>query len=307
MMWIDKIRGKTKKKLVTHHGHFHADDIFACATLSLMLDKKLEKYEIIRTRDEDIVAKGDFVFDVGGIYDEQNNRFDHHQPGGAGKRSNDIDYSSFGLIWKKFGKELCANEKVVEIIDKKLVSPIDAGDNGIDLVENKNEVSPYFLQNFFSSMDATWQEENFNKNEAFMKCVEIAKTILSREIIQAEAFAFAEEKIISLYNKTEDKRIIVLDNNYPFEYVLHNFPEPFFVIFPKKDDNSWGLRVIRDDLQSFKNRKDLPEAWGGLRDEALQKITGVSDAIFCHRKLFMAVAKSKEGAIKLAQIAVESQ
>jgi len=54
------------------------------------------------------------------------------------------------------------------------------------------------------------------------------------------------------------------------------------------------------------NRKNFPKLWAGLRDEELQNVTGVPDAIFCHRGLFLAIAKSKEGAIKLAQIAVES-
>ncbi len=43
---------------------------------------------------------------------------------------------------------------------------------------------------------------------------------------------------------------------------------------------------------------------GGLRDEELQKITGVEDAVFCHKGLFLAVSKSKEGAVKLAELAL---
>ena len=39
-------------------------------------------------------------------------------------------------------------------------------------------------------------------------------------------------------------------------------------------------------------------------DETLQKVTGVEDAVFCHKGLFLAVAKSKEGAIKLAELAL---
>ena len=107
------------KKLITHNGSFHADDIFACATLSLMLEKAGEKFEVIRTRDEEIIKTGDYVFDVGGIYDENLNRFDHHQIGGAGKRQGGIEYSSFGLVWKKFGEEICGSKEVALTIDKK--------------------------------------------------------------------------------------------------------------------------------------------------------------------------------------------
>ena len=72
------------KKLVTHNGSFHSDDIFAAATLIIYLEKRGEKYEIIRTRDQEIIKTGDYVFDVGGVYDEATNRFDHHQKGGGG-------------------------------------------------------------------------------------------------------------------------------------------------------------------------------------------------------------------------------
>jgi uncharacterized UPF0160 family protein len=295
------------KKLITHNGSFHTDDIFACATLCLILEKKGEEFKIIRTRDDEIIKIGDYVFDVGGIYDANNNLFDHHQIGGAGKRNNSIEYSSFGLVWKKFGIELCGSQKVVDMVDERLVAPVDAGDNGFDLVENKYEISPYFIQHAFNAMRPTWREENLTDDEMFLKCVSMAKEILAREIIQAQDMFFAEEMVISIYKNTEDKKIIILDKNYPYEYTLHNFSEPLFVIYPRKADNLWGIKAIKDDPKTFINRKNFPKTWAGLRDEELQNVSGVSDAIFCHRGLWLAVAKTKEGAIKLAQIAVESK
>lgn len=297
---------KTNKKLITHNGSFHADDIFACATLCMMLEKNEESFEIIRTRDEEIIKTGDFVFDVGGVYDEKQNLFDHHQAGGAGQRPNGIEYAACGLVWKKFGKELAGSEKAATILDERLFAPIDAGDNGFSLVENKHKISPYFLQHAFYAMRPTWREENVTDDQMFLKCVEIAKVILSREIIQVQDILFAEEKVLAIYHETTDKRVIVLDKNYPSEYILHDFPELLFVVYPRTTDNLWAARAVRKNLNNFENRKNFPQKWGGLRDEELQKISGVADAVFCHRGLFLAVAKSKEGAIKLAQIAVES-
>jgi len=292
------------KKLITHNGTFHADDIFACATLSLMLEKEGADFEVIRTRDEEVIKTGDYVFDVGEAYDADKNKFDHHQPGGAGKRENGIEYSSIGLVWKKFGIELCENQKVVDFVDKKLIMPIDAGDNGINLFTNTTEVTPYLLQQIFFAIQPTWKEET-DEDKAFMQSVEIAKVILSREIIQAQDAIFAEETIISVYNNAEDKRIIVFDKHYPFENILPDFPEPIFAIYQRKADNSWGIRTVAKIKGAFDNRKDFPKAWAGLRDAELQKITGVSDAVFCHRALFLVVAKSKEGAIALAKLALQ--
>lgn len=294
------------KKLITHNGSFHSDDIFAAATLELYLEKMGETFEIIRTRDPEIIKNGDYVFDVGTVYDPDINRFDHHQKGGAGARKNGIEYSSIGLVWTKFGEELSGSKEAAEMVDQKLIAPLDAHDNGLDLVENKFTISPYFIQHFFLSMRPTWREDNLTKDKMFLECVEIAKVILSREIVQAKDALLAQNLVISAYKNSTDKRIIILDDKYPFQYTLHDFSEPLFVIFPRKTTGDWGIEAVRDNPKTFKNRKDFPESWAGLSDEELQKISNIPDAIFCHRGLFMAVAKSKEGAIKLAQIAVES-
>jgi uncharacterized UPF0160 family protein len=294
---------KKVKKLVTHSGSFHTDDIFATVVLSLVLEKQNQEFEIIRTRDPEIIKSADYVYDVGGIYDEASNRFDHHQVGGAGKNEYNIEYSSFGLVWKKFGEELCGSKRAADIINKKLVSPVDAHDNGMDLVTNKYNVSPYQIQYFFFSMVPTWKEENLNTDEMFLESVKIARTILLREIAQAGDQIIATDAMETIYNNTQVKQILIFDKNYPSAEVLHQFLETLFIVYPRTD-GSWGVKAVRENVTSFKNKKSLPSSWAGLRDEELQKVTGVSDAIFCHRALFLAGAKSKEGAIKLAELAL---
>ena len=86
---------------------------------SIHFKKNNIKYSLERTRDEERITKADYVFDVGGIYDPSINRFDHHQPGGAGKRENDIPYAAFGLVWKTYGPILCENNE--EIINDLII------------------------------------------------------------------------------------------------------------------------------------------------------------------------------------------
>lgn len=300
-----------KKKLVTHDGSFHTDDVFAAAALTLYFEKKGLQYDIIRSRDEELIKKADCVFDVGGVYNSEKNRFDHHQPGGAGKRegSPGIEYASFGLVWKKFGAELCgdpSDKKTADLIDRRLAAPIDAFDNGMDLSENKYDVSPYLVQHIIGAMHPTWREEDISEDEMFLKSLLIAKETLSREIIQMQDALRAEKEVTKIYENSQDKKIIILDKNYPTEHILNNFPEPLFVVYPRKLNNWWSAKTVRTDPKVFRNRKDFPALWGGIRDEELQKLTGVADAVICHRALYMCIAKTKEGAIKLAQIAVKS-
>ena len=88
------------KTVVTHSGNFHGDDVFAVAAFQLLLG--VDEVQVIRTRDDATIEKGDYVVDVGGVYDHEQNRYDHHQPG-APVRENGIPYAAFGLMWKHYG------------------------------------------------------------------------------------------------------------------------------------------------------------------------------------------------------------
>ena len=62
-------------RIATHNGSFHADDVFGVAVLMLLHPGA----ELVRTRDEQVVAAADFAVDVGGEWDPARGRFDHHQ------------------------------------------------------------------------------------------------------------------------------------------------------------------------------------------------------------------------------------
>lgn len=294
----------TKKVIVVHDGSFHADDVCAVAALSLVIDGPIE---IVRTRDEEKIAQADFVADVGGRNDPAKNRFDHHQIGGAGKRENGIPYAAFGLVWKKFGEQLCGGASVAETVDRELVQPLDAADNGVNVVNQKYEdVAPYGFDRTINAFTSTWKETDRDVDAAFFELVQFTKALIAREIVRARAKEEARHFVEEAYNNAEDKRIIVLDAPYPSRETLAQYPEPLYFIRPRPSDGKWAVEAVRNNPRTFVNRKDLPKAWAGRRDEELAEITGVPDAVFCHGNLFMAVAKSREGAVALAKIAVEA-
>ncbi|MFA6552357.1 MAG: MYG1 family protein [Candidatus Paceibacterota bacterium] len=292
-----------KYKIVTHSGTFHPDDVFAVATLELALGEA----EIVRTRDSKKISEGDFIIDVGGQNDGEKN-FDHHQEGGAGERPNGVPYASFGLVWKKFGAKLCAeNEKVAEKIDKTLVEPLDLSDNGKgELKPLFGDVYPNTLFHIIYSQNPTWKEENIDRDKIFLETVLSAKKILLREIKVATDELEGALKVEEAYQNASDKRIIILDGNYPWIETLSKYPEPLFAIEPSKDKTAWEVESVKSNLFSFNIRQSFPKDWAGKRSEELQKISGVSDAIFCHNGLFFAAAKSKESAIELAMIAIKN-
>lgn len=296
------------KKIVTHSGNFHTDEVFSCAVLSLVNEGDVE---VVRSRDPLIWTTGDFVVDVGNIYDSSARRFDHHQQGGAGVRENGIPYSSLGLVWKEYGVSLCGSAEVAEYVDKKLVQPIDAADNGIDsFTLTATGTYPYLLHHVVTSFRPTWKEERdhaMSFDQGFLKAMEIARVVLLREIAIAKDSFEGEQAVIQAYHQAEDKRIIVIDGQYPWEGTLIQFPEPLFVVKPDHESaGAWKVKTVRKNVDSFESRKNLPLAWGGKSGDEFAKLTSVLDASFCHTKLFITGAGSKDGALKLAQLALEN-
>lgn len=288
--------------IATHSGKFHADDVFAVATLLLSLKPKSPV--LVRTRDPEQLKTADFVVDVGGIYDPKAYRFDHHQVGGAGKRQSDIPYAAFGLVWKEFGTELSGSDEVALRVDEVLVAPIDANDNGVNLSVPKHTIAPYDISDAVRSFIPTWQEGDEGHDAAFDEAVALARRIIEREIKRAQAVVASREKVGEAYERAADKRLIILDEDHSWKDAISSFPEPLYVIHPQ--NGTWRIYAVRDNPHVFMNRKDLPASWKGLRDAEFALATGVADALFCHRNLFMAVAGSKEGALKLARAALAS-
>lgn len=295
-------------KIITHSGNFHPDEVLAVSALRMLFPK--EEMEIIRTRDLKIIegkAPEDIVLDVGMKYIPEENRFDHHQEGGAGKRENGIPYASFGLIWKEYGERIAGSKRAADTIEEKLVLTIDAGDNGIDTYQKANkQFKPYLLEGALISFLPTWQEKDMDIDGAFMNAVALGQVILKREIAKAKAFIDGETEVEKAYAAAEDKRIIMLNNTYSWRDVLTRYPEPLFVIMNDGKQTTWAVSAIRKDGVSFQSRKLFPESWAGKTGSVLAEVTGVHDANFCHNGRFIAVANSKEGALALAKMAVEA-
>ncbi len=296
---------KTTIKVAVHDGTFHADDVFAVAIMSFYLK---EPFEIIRSRDPEILKDFDYCFDTGLDYNFEKKIFDHHQESFNEKRGNGITYASAGLAWKHFGEEVCGSKEITEKIDEKIIQPIDAEDNGIEIYKTTiDDVNPYSFSDYIHALNPTWREnENVSHLEQFKKAVEEAKKVLEREIFRAGQSLEGKKLVRKIYENTEDKRLIILDDEYPgWKSALEDFPEPLFVVKPNFQDNTWRVNAMRDSQHKFKNRMDLPESWGGKVGEELQKITGVSDATFCHKGRFTMGAKTKESAIALAKQALK--
>lgn len=287
-------------KIATHNGHFHADELLGVAALLM----KYPDAEVVRSRDEEVVRGADIVLDVGHIYDPAAKRFDHHQTEGAGKRENGIPYASFGLVWKEWGEELAGGREEARIIEEKLVMPVDSMDNGVLLSAPVFPgVREYSIGDFFESFAdglATLEEQE----EAFHRALPIARELLAREIASARRTAADWRRVNEIYKESPDKRIVILPDHIHWKRIL--IPtEALFVLFPRRA-GEWAARAVPREVNGFYVKKPFPAEWGGLQDSELAEVSAVPDAVFCHRDGFLCAAKSQEGAMKLAQLALNS-
>ncbi|WP_111636729.1 MYG1 family protein [Marinomonas shanghaiensis] len=285
------------KVIATHNGNFHADDVFAVAALKNIFPAA----KLIRTRDLAVIANADIVVDVGGIFDTETNRFDHHQKGGAGARDNGIPFSSFGLIWQKYGLTICAgNQEVADALDKNLVSAIDA----IDCGHVEGVQTGISLSQTISMFNPTWQEQD-DFDACFDEAVVFASRLLTRFIAAATGGVNAKSIVANAIENAEDPRVIVLEQYTPWKTtVLRLSKDALFIVYPSQT-GQWRIQTVPVELGSFEDRKKLPAPWAGLSDKELQNVTGLNDAMFCHNGLFIAGCESFENTMKMAKIALE--
>lgn len=289
------------KTIATHNGNFHADDVFSIAALKNIFPS----FKLIRTRDLELIAKADIVIDVGGEYDPDAGRFDHHQRGGAGERENGIPYSSFGLIWQKYGLEICqGDQKVANALDAGLVSTIDAIDCGYVEGIAAGITKGISLSQTIGMFNPTWQEDS-HFDACFDEAVDFASRVLTRFIASANGGISAKAIVAKAIDNAEDPRVIVLEKYTPWKRTVQALSEEaLYMIYPSQS-GEWRIQTVPVELGSFENRKSLPKQWAGLSDNALKEVTGIDDAMFCHNGLFIAGAESFESTMKMATMALE--
>lgn len=81
-----------------------------------------------------------------------------------------------------------------------------------------------------------------------------------------------------------------------------------YVLFPESDqpDTKWRVRAVSEEDGGFKNRKDLPDAWKGVRDDELSKLSGIEGCVFVHAAGFIGGNKTFEGALEMARKACDT-
>ena len=299
--------------LVTHSGGFHADELLSSAVLTRLFPEA----RLIRSRDEAWTkpAPDRLVYDVGRAYDPAAGIFDHHQRE-APLREDGRPFSSFGLIWRSFGRDylraMAVPEADVEGIhaafDADFVLPIDLVDNG---ALSPSAAGPLLadltLPVLLESLKPVFDEEAPEaEDKAFHQALPIARAFIEAAVARKAAKRRAEAAVAQAIQKAGASRVLELPRGMPFRSVVvrSGADHLLFVVHPR-GDKDWSLGGIRLQEDGFAQRADLPAAWAGLTDAALEAASGVKGARFCHNGRFIAVADTREAILRMAELAVE--
>jgi uncharacterized UPF0160 family protein len=270
--------------IATHNGVFHADDVAAVASIAARLKRYGIGYEIVRTRDQKIIDIADVVVDVGGVYDPENLRFDHHQDGEL--------LSSIGLL----------NEDRIgtRIFDDDIIKQIDDHDRGI-----ANHADNPFIRFVMemNPLDISKSDEAFNEAVEFV--IEVFEKYYRNKILsifEEKADELAESKQLAITKFKESIRGLTPDSDGIFFFDKSDeflpfwkdeinglkHPEARWVIYWDKVQQLWTIQVVPTDPQK---PFEFPE------QNSLLPLKGEKGVIFVHKNGFIAKVKDWRRAV----------
>lgn len=280
------------KKIITHDGTFHADEVFSVALIKRFVDSNVS---VVRTRDREIINeslndKSVFVLDVGRGFSENFCNFDHHQQDFnlTWKNDSSVPFSTCGLIWfyiKKKGYLKKYSEEFLDLIQERLIKKIDLHDNKLRNFHISNVVSSYNRSGY----------DNFDKAVDFA-CEQLDNLFYH---IKDEFDKY------ELYKKDSEKHDggNVFISSFPIKHssIIKNMIEKYgvnIVCYPH--DDRWYAKAIGNDNNGV-NKVLAPLAWRGVSEEDLARSSGLKGAIFVHKSGFLCVAKNKKTVVEMAK------
>ncbi|VVT43549.1 uncharacterized protein SAPINGB_P000036 [Magnusiomyces paraingens] len=239
-------------------------------------------------------------------------------------------------------KESAVVQQCFPRIYKIFIEAIDANDNGISVYNpavvnaiNEDENVPYKLTERFISNTITlpavvsrcnprpdeFESSSLDENAIYDSKFQVASEIMGNAFLgivlsTGKDWFPSKTKVSHYYNTREDPRVLILDTFVAWKSHIFDIEKELtsqgklkdedkllYIVYPGSD--SWRVQAVPMTSSSFVSRKPLPEAWRGVRDEALSKVTGIDGCVFVHASGFIGGNKTKEGAVAMVKKALE--
>jgi uncharacterized UPF0160 family protein len=252
-------------------------------------------------------------------------------------RQTDLDAASedASLLYRKIYDDLIeafdANDNGISIYDTTILTKADVSkrfeDRGFTLASVVNRYNHAFEQaaETDSKEDAQRKEDERFKHASAFVGHQFIMELSDKFRSWLPARAIVKQAFRERHKWDEQGRILVLPHRkegLPWSDHLYNLEREaaaadgkdvkegmvLYVLFPESGDvdSKWRIRAVSVEGGGFDNRKDLPSAWKGLRDEQLSQVSGIDSSVFVHASGFIGGNKTLEGVLAMAKKAAES-
>ena len=192
--------------------------------------------------------------------------------------TEEMDVVSLPDYWEKYGKFICHGEKETAAVFASIIEPLYDAEGRI-------------WDKVISAPDAGSGERFL---DAVIYCVSLLQDVLNsaRQAVAAVDWGASVPHALVFTKFVKHWEVVALAN-----------PECWYGIIPSA--NGYNVQCVPDGYKQYGQRRPFPEEWAGKPVEDLQKLTKVSDVVFCHKKCYCAAAKSRAGAKALATAAAK--
>lgn len=274
--------------LLTHGGkNIHADETLATALILYAYVLDYTDILIVRLNNpteeniNEIIDNNNcrvWTYDIGRIYDPEDDKFDHHQSN-APTGNDGHKLCSAGQLLNYFESEGRIKPEVAKKLRSSLFDKIDVADNG----GKSNDIT-----DTVRSMNFQWNENPTQEeiNERFLDIVEFMYEILDSRIKKIKAELAAKAEISNMTTIRPDPRggaYVVSDKFIPHNVVFENNKSAYYVCPSEYNEGYWSL-MSRHGLHI---------------DHAT---AGENGCTFVHTAKFVATFNTKEAAIAAAEL-----
>jgi uncharacterized UPF0160 family protein len=281
----------------THNGTFHADEVTACALL--VVAGRIDRNRVVRSRDPQKLARCEYVADVGGVYEPLSRLFDHHQADYQGEMASAGMILDYLVVEGVFSAKLAAHLRAafiwgVDAVDTGRFHPVPGVCTFSQVIANFN---PIAYEADADKQDAAFQEAlsftighlqrligRFEESQAALQAVQAAMEPAGPALIFERAVPW-QDAFFELGGEHHPAR---------------------FVIMPAGPH--WKLRAIPPTAADRMGvREPLPQSWAGLLNDELERVSGISGAVFCHKGRFISVWATRQAAEEALQAILGQQ
>lgn len=206
------------------------------------------------------------------------------------------------------------------------IEAIDGIDNGIQqypgatpLYKSRTDLSArvgYLNPSWNEKSDAADSDRRFEKaslmaGEEFFSRVDYtfgawlpARDIVAKSIAARKELSGDAQGRIILFNEYAAWKDHFFHLERDSSVVGQDYVPILYVVYPD-ESGKWRVQAVPESPESFTSRKALPEQWRGVRETDLDKLTSLPGGVFVHASGFIGGHRTKEGALGMAQKALE--